>query len=101
MGFFLFTLACLLVSFLFCLCLGSHIGETLWVWFLMILSDPISQKTPGPLAPPQRFQIESFKYSFLLLLFIYVKWIVICLFCEMFCMANLAHFSVLKKNVPC
>lgn len=58
MGFFLFTLACLLVSFLFSLCLSSHVGETLWVWFLMLLEDPISQKTPGPLVPPQRCQIE-------------------------------------------
>lgn len=28
------------------------------MWFLMLLGDPISQKTPGPLAPPQRCQIE-------------------------------------------
>lgn len=60
MSFFLFTLACLLMSFLFSLCLGSHVGETLWVWLLMLLGDPISQMglTPGPLAPPQRCQIE-------------------------------------------
>lgn len=77
MGFCLFTLACLLVSFLFSLCLGSHVGETLWAWLLMLLGDPISQKTPSLLAPPQRFQIERKFQAQLSSSFVYL--------CEMDC----------------